>query len=254
MPQKGTEKRRSSENLVGTDKSALLWMYCREIAPFETPTFNHKVGELIARAASTPRKRTTYLRQTRTYGQVKRAIKERDHVGFHRTVSLDHVRITVVSKCADRRSRGPHRSFVPVISPLEDGDSLDRFAPRPAQVSPAGLRYFGGIFLPLIELTPRPLRRTRSPLNEPILSNCSSMSARRLRSSSSTCFRKLMSDVKSFAIDLALPWLPPKNVLRYSQANASRTPMPIAIPETHPGRAWPSRYASGEQSVQSVWE
>jgi hypothetical protein len=38
MPQKGTEKRRSSENVIGTDKSALLWMYCRGIAPFETPT------------------------------------------------------------------------------------------------------------------------------------------------------------------------------------------------------------------------
>ncbi len=50
MPQKGTEKRRSSENVISTDKSALLWMYCREIAPFETPTFSNKVGELIARA------------------------------------------------------------------------------------------------------------------------------------------------------------------------------------------------------------
>jgi CheY-like chemotaxis protein len=53
MPQ-GTEKRRSSENVVSTDKSDLLWMYCREIAPFETPTFSNKVGELIARATSTP--------------------------------------------------------------------------------------------------------------------------------------------------------------------------------------------------------
>jgi len=53
MPQMGTEKRRSSENVISTDKSALLWMYCREIAPFETPTFSNKVGELIARATST---------------------------------------------------------------------------------------------------------------------------------------------------------------------------------------------------------
>ena len=60
MPQKGTERRRSSQNVVSTDKSALLWMYCREIAPFETPTFNKKVGELIARANSTPlQKRAT---------------------------------------------------------------------------------------------------------------------------------------------------------------------------------------------------
>jgi phosphoribosyl 1,2-cyclic phosphodiesterase/CheY-like chemotaxis protein len=51
---KGTENRRSSENVISTDKSALLWMYCREIAPFETPTFGNKVGELIVRATSAP--------------------------------------------------------------------------------------------------------------------------------------------------------------------------------------------------------
>jgi hypothetical protein len=40
--------------LISTDKSALLWMYCREIAPFETPTFSTKVGELIGRATKRP--------------------------------------------------------------------------------------------------------------------------------------------------------------------------------------------------------
>jgi phosphoribosyl 1,2-cyclic phosphodiesterase/DNA-binding response OmpR family regulator len=54
MPQKGTEKRRSLENVINTDKSALLWMYCRDIAALETPTFSKKAGELIARATSTP--------------------------------------------------------------------------------------------------------------------------------------------------------------------------------------------------------
>jgi DNA-binding response OmpR family regulator len=54
MPQKGSENRRFSENVISTDKSALLWMYCREIAPFETPTFSEKVGELIARATKHP--------------------------------------------------------------------------------------------------------------------------------------------------------------------------------------------------------
>src|SRR5713226_4197968 len=54
MPQKGTENKRFSENVISTDKSALLWMYCREIAPFETPTFSEKVGELIARATKHP--------------------------------------------------------------------------------------------------------------------------------------------------------------------------------------------------------
>ena len=49
-----TEKKRFPENVISTDKSVLLWMYCREIAPFDTPTFSEKVGELIARATSTP--------------------------------------------------------------------------------------------------------------------------------------------------------------------------------------------------------
>jgi hypothetical protein len=48
MPQKGTERRRSSERVTSSDKSALLWMYGREIASFETPTFSRKVGEIIA--------------------------------------------------------------------------------------------------------------------------------------------------------------------------------------------------------------
>jgi hypothetical protein len=50
------------ENVINADKSALLWMYCREIALFETPTFSKKVGELIARQQSTPQKRATYQR------------------------------------------------------------------------------------------------------------------------------------------------------------------------------------------------
>ena len=50
MPQKGTGKGRSSEKVISTDKAALLWMYCREIAPFETPTFSKNVVEFIARA------------------------------------------------------------------------------------------------------------------------------------------------------------------------------------------------------------
>jgi len=54
MPQKGSENRRFVENVISTNKSALLWMYCREIAPFETPAFGEKVGELIARATKHP--------------------------------------------------------------------------------------------------------------------------------------------------------------------------------------------------------
>jgi DNA-binding response OmpR family regulator len=54
MAQKGIENRRFSENVISTDKSALLWMYCREIAPFETPAFSKNVGDLIARATKRP--------------------------------------------------------------------------------------------------------------------------------------------------------------------------------------------------------
>jgi DNA-binding response OmpR family regulator len=52
MAQKGTG--RFSQNVIRTDKSALLWMYCREIAPFETPAFSENVGNLIARATKRP--------------------------------------------------------------------------------------------------------------------------------------------------------------------------------------------------------
>jgi hypothetical protein len=72
MPQKGTEKRRSSEKMISTDKAVLLWMYCKEIAPFETPTFSKNVGELIARVTSSLRnaqpdapKRVALVRQLR---------------------------------------------------------------------------------------------------------------------------------------------------------------------------------------------
>jgi DNA-binding response OmpR family regulator len=39
------------------DKSALLWMYCREIAPFETAAFNSMVGDIIARAKIAPHRK-----------------------------------------------------------------------------------------------------------------------------------------------------------------------------------------------------
>src|SRR5262244_2811427 len=62
------------------------------------------------------------------------------------------------------------------------------FAPRPAQVSPDGLRYLGGTFLPLNGLPPP--RTTLAPPTKAILSNCFSISARRLTSISSTRFRR----------------------------------------------------------------
>jgi phosphoribosyl 1,2-cyclic phosphodiesterase/CheY-like chemotaxis protein len=39
---------------ASSDKSALLWMYGREIAAFETPAFSKKLGEIIARATQAP--------------------------------------------------------------------------------------------------------------------------------------------------------------------------------------------------------
>jgi DNA-binding response OmpR family regulator len=54
MAQKRIEDRRFSENVISTDKSVLLWMYCREVAPFETPAFSEAVGNLIARATKRP--------------------------------------------------------------------------------------------------------------------------------------------------------------------------------------------------------
>jgi multidrug resistance efflux pump len=38
--------------VISTEKAALLWMHCREIAPFETPSFRKKIGQLIAHATS----------------------------------------------------------------------------------------------------------------------------------------------------------------------------------------------------------
>jgi len=65
MTQHGTEKKRASEKVISTDRSALLWMYCREIAPFETPTFSKSVGELITRATTAPQKRGARSRRIR---------------------------------------------------------------------------------------------------------------------------------------------------------------------------------------------
>jgi hypothetical protein len=50
---KGKQKKALLGKCDQQDNSDLLWMYSREIAPFETPTFRDKVGELIARATST---------------------------------------------------------------------------------------------------------------------------------------------------------------------------------------------------------
>jgi phosphoribosyl 1,2-cyclic phosphodiesterase/DNA-binding response OmpR family regulator len=54
MAQRGIENKRFSKNVISTDKSDLLWMYCREIAPFETPAFSKAVGDLVARSARRP--------------------------------------------------------------------------------------------------------------------------------------------------------------------------------------------------------
>src|SRR5262245_28740396 len=76
-------------------------------------------------------------------------------------------------------------------------------APLPAQVSPDGLRYLGGTFLPLNGLPPP--RTTLRPPTTAILSNCFSSSARRSRSISSTRSRSPSVLQRSFVIDLPLP-------------------------------------------------
>src|SRR6516165_8614316 len=80
-------------------------------------------------------------------------------------------------------------SFFP---PLIAATSQRGLAPRPAQVSPEGLRYFGGTFLPFKTLPP-PLTTLAPPTPAPILSNCCSSSARRLKRVSSTRSRRSMS-------------------------------------------------------------
>src|SRR5215470_16271075 len=64
-------------------------------------------------------------------------------------------------------------SFFP---PLIAATSQRGLAPRPAHVSPDGPRYFGGTFFPFKTLPPP---RTTTAM-APILSNCFSISARRL--------------------------------------------------------------------------
>ena len=52
----GENEAKESETNMHSDKSALLWMYGREIAPFDIPAFSSHVGEIIARATRTPQK------------------------------------------------------------------------------------------------------------------------------------------------------------------------------------------------------
>jgi hypothetical protein len=59
MPQKEPKKGDPRKKVISTDKAALLWMYCKEIAPFETPTFSKNAGEVIARATRGPRQLET---------------------------------------------------------------------------------------------------------------------------------------------------------------------------------------------------
>src|SRR5262249_16316586 len=82
----------------------------------------------------------------------------------------------------DLRFFGPFRDDLSIkksssfFPPLIAATSHFGFAPRPAQVSPDGLRYFAGTFLPFNWL---PLRRPTTALAPPNISNCFSISARR---------------------------------------------------------------------------
>src|SRR5215510_6953426 len=59
-------------------------------------------------------------------------------------------------------------SFLPLLIAATSQRGL---TPRPAQVSPEGLRYFGGTFLPFNALPPP--RTSLAPPTTAILSNCS---------------------------------------------------------------------------------
>jgi len=56
MAQKGTG--RFSENVIRTDKSALLWMYCREIAPLKL----RPLARMSATLSLAQRKRPSEMR------------------------------------------------------------------------------------------------------------------------------------------------------------------------------------------------
>src|SRR6516162_9016080 len=95
----------------------------------------------------------------------------------------------------DLRFFRPFRADLPIrksssfFPPLIAATSQRGFAPRPAQVSPERLRYFGGTFLPFNALPP-----PRTTLRPPVkAANCFSSSALRLCSVSSTRFRRSMS-------------------------------------------------------------
>src|ERR1700756_4844112 len=79
-------------------------------------------------------------------------------------------------------------SFLP---PLIAAASQRGLAPRPAQVSPEGPRYFGGTFLPFNALPPP--RTILAPPSTPILSSFSKNLAGCSTSISSTRFRRSMS-------------------------------------------------------------
>src|SRR5262245_48356080 len=72
-------------------------------------------------------------------------------------------------------------SFFP---PLIAATSQRGLAPRPAQVSPEGLRYFSGTFLPFNALLPP--RTALLPPTTANIFNCFSISARRSLRASST--------------------------------------------------------------------
>src|SRR5262249_17940445 len=86
-------------------------------------------------------------------------------------------------KCISEGQRFDLRFFLPfpadlsinkssIFAPALIAPTSQRgFAPRPAQVSPEGLRYLGGPFLPFNALPPP--RTTLAPPTTPILSNCS---------------------------------------------------------------------------------
>ena len=100
MAQKGMEIKRFSEHVISTDKSALLWMYCREIAPFETPAFSEAVATLSLAQQRAPQKCATDERHERR--GVRRQVGRAAAQSCAPTMPQARVRLDV-SKATDRQ-------------------------------------------------------------------------------------------------------------------------------------------------------
>src|SRR5262249_48134234 len=130
----------------------------------------------ICRAAMTPEQEKAD-HKFRAFLCAKQPITKR---GMKKTPSIAHIvassRSGYEAQRFDLRFFRPFRADLSIrksssfLPPLIAARSQRGFAPRPAQVSPKGPRYFGGTFFPRNALPPPPT--TLAPPTTSILSNC----------------------------------------------------------------------------------